>query len=399
MVPGQITRPRANAETEDLAALTIRMRRQRRLLWLTAIVALVATGGLAATRFVQSPAKIAEQTAPPAASVITAPVSYGVMQTSAVFRGTYDSGRSLSFTPDSEVAPDGAGPQTQKLVVSGIDTRPGASVRAGQVLLSVSDRPLFVMKGAIPAFRDLVQGESGGDVGQLQAALANLGYGSWPDHYGDFGQGTADAVRAFYQAIGYPVPSAPTGHGLVEVPMSEVMFVPSLPATVTAAPSAAGAQVPTPLVSLSVGDLSLTGQLPPSAAGEVRPGMTVQVMSNVSGTRTSGIVTSVGRLVSGGAGGSPYLPLGIAPRRPWPWTWAGQNVQLTITSAATSHAVLSVPEAAVSSGADAMTFVTVETAGGQRRVRVRTGATANGMVQVTPVRGGLAAGDRVVIGG
>ncbi len=401
---------------DDYQRLSRQVRHQRRLLWLAGGVALVALAGTAASHWVKSPAQAAADTAPPVPSMITARVSYSVLRNTVVFRGTFSSGRVLSFTPTAEVAPGGSGPLSQNLVVSRIDARDGTRVRPGEVLLEVSDRPLFVLAGAVPAFRDMVQGESGADIAELQSALGMLGYSCARDPAGVFGSATAAAVRQFYSTLGFSVPlaggapaaaAASQGHRhgtkpalLVEVPMSEVMFVPSFPATLTALPDAIGEQIKSPTVSVALGQPELTGQLPPADAGEVRPGMPVQVLSNLSGARLTGIVASVGHLRTPGQNAAPYLPVRIHRAHRWRHSWAGQNVQLTVTAAATSEPVLAVPEAAISAGADARTSVTVvDRSGLTRRVRVRTGAAANGLVAVVPVSGGLAAGDRVVVGG
>jgi multidrug efflux pump subunit AcrA (membrane-fusion protein) len=98
-------------------------------------------------------------------------------------------------------------------------------------------------------------------------------------------------------------------------------------------------------------------------------------------------------------GGAAYLPLAIHPDRPWDTGLAGHDVRITITAAATNSAVLSVPEAAISSGADMRTTVTVQdTSGALRTVAVQVGVSADGMVQVVSQGGLLADGDRVVVG-
>jgi hypothetical protein len=98
--------------------------------------------------------------------------------------------------------------------------------------------------------------------------------------------------------------------------------------------------------------------------------------------------------------GSAYVPVRIKGSGRWDKKFAGQDVRITITAAATSGAVTAVPEAAVSAGADARTTVTVIAASGtQLVVPVTVGVSADGLVQVTPVRGHtLRAGDRVVVG-
>jgi peptidoglycan hydrolase-like protein with peptidoglycan-binding domain len=403
----------------EYAALSQQLRRQRRLLLLAGTVAVLAVAGLVASHWVKSPAQVAADSAPPAPTLITASVSHEILQNTVVFRGTFTHGRTLRFTPAAEVAPSGSGPPAQSLVVSAVRGRVGERVLPGEVLVEVSDRPLFVLAGKVPAFRDMAQGDSGQDIAELQAALSGLGYGLGSDRAGIFGAGTAEAVRRFYATIGFDVPRATSaGSGspsaqsgssvrsgrtsrLVEVPMSEVMFVPSFPASLTAIPSHVGEQVTSPLISVALGQPELIGHLDPTVTGAVRRGMRVQVLSDTTGRRATGVVVSVGQVVTTGLGNAtPYLPVRIRPIRPWASSWAGQDVRLTVTARVTSGPVLAVPEAAIFSSATGATYVTVTGRGGTtRRVRVRAGVSAGGLVEVVPVGGSVKAGDRVVVGG
>jgi len=52
----------------------------------------------------------------------------------------------------------------------------GAALNEGSVALTVSGRPVFVLQGAQPAYRDLGPGAVGDDVRQLQESLARLGF-------------------------------------------------------------------------------------------------------------------------------------------------------------------------------------------------------------------------------
>lgn len=63
-------------------------------------------------------------------------------------------------------------------------------------------------------------------------------------------------------------------------------------------------------------------------------------------------------------GGIPYLPVQVTRAGTWDNRLDGQNVRMTITAAATTGAVLTVPEAAINAGADARTSVTVVRPGG-----------------------------------
>lgn len=78
-----------------------------------------------------------------------------------------------------------------------------------------------------------------------------------------------------------------------------------------------------------------------------------------------------------------------------------QNLRVTVPFQSTDGAVLAVPVAALSAGADGTSRVQVERADGTVDVvTVRTGllARALGLVEISPIDGDLAAGDRVVVG-
>jgi hypothetical protein len=403
-------------------------RRRRTVLGAVAVTTLLCAGGLIGASWVKSPAEVEAETSPPSPSVITAPVVRQVLATTVVMRGTFSPGSVLSISPSS-VAATAGNPGGGGLVVTGMYARPGDAVHSGQLLAEVSDRPVFVLPGRLPMWRDLVPGESGKDVAELQSALAGLGYSSAPDDAGSFGSGTEAAVQAFYLARGYqpalaqgqagdspaavrsaapsPGPSSSPGSGSsspqVMVPMSEVWFVPRLPAYVASVSAQVGGTVSGALITLTPNGLVLQGQLDPAQAQLVKPGMAAQVLSQVSGYSGSGSVTSVGSQVtpqSGASQGVTYYPVAITPDGDWPRSLNGQNVQITITAASTRVPVLAVPVAAVSSDASGLTTVTVTGSGGRPRlVRVSAHVSANGYVEVIPLRdGSLEPGDRVVVG-
>jgi peptidoglycan hydrolase-like protein with peptidoglycan-binding domain len=400
-------------------------RRRRAVIGTAVAAALLSAGGMVGSGWVQSPSQAAADSRPPKASVLTAPVVRQVMRSTVVVRGTFSDGRTVSATPTA-VAATAVSSQPATLMVTGVFTRPGRTVRAARALVEYSERPVFALPGALPMYRDLTFGEQGKDVAQLQAALRSLGHSTLPDTEGVFGTGTERAVTALYGALGYPVPvdaaaddstvttaepakpAAETAHAMV--PSSEAVFVPALPARVVSVPVRVGDAVKGPVITLARGGMTLTGMLDPAQGGLVTPGLKAEVLSEATGAHAAGTVESVGTLVtpgdgksgdtaSSGGATSPYLPLTIRPAKSWSTRFAGQDVRITITAAATSGRVLAVPEAAMSSGADTRTTVTVvDGAGRQRTVQVEAGVSADGMVQVTPLHGGLAAGDDVVVG-
>ncbi|NEB11467.1 peptidoglycan-binding protein [Streptomyces coelicoflavus] len=169
--------------------------------WVAAVAAgsvLLAVAGFAAAQVVKSPAQAAADTKPPAADVLTAPVERRVLKETVVLRGTVAAGESVTVTP---VSPGGEG--AAEPVVTKLPLEAGETIRAGQVLVEVSGRPVFVLQGRLPVYRDLKPGAEGDDVAQLQKALRDLGHSTGSDASGTFGAGTKAALQAFYAQLGY----------------------------------------------------------------------------------------------------------------------------------------------------------------------------------------------------
>lgn len=179
-------------------AARARMTRRR---WVAAVSVgstLLAVAGFAASQVIKSPAQAAADTKPPAADLLTAPVERRVLKETVVLRGTVAAGQSVTVTPVAAGGEGAAEPVVTKLPVNAGDT-----IRAGQLLLEVSGRPVFVLKGELPVYRDLKPGAKGDDVAQLQNALRALGHGTGNDPSGTFKAGTKAALQAFYAGLGY----------------------------------------------------------------------------------------------------------------------------------------------------------------------------------------------------
>ena len=181
------------------------MRRQTTLgIGLAAVI--VASGiGWFAGRQIQSPAEIAARTAPPKASLIAVPVEERTLSSEVVVRGTVRFGAPQSVTlPTSPLKPG-------KSIVSTAPVK-GAELTDGAVAFTVSGRPVFVMEGAQPAYRDMAPGTVGTDVQQLEAGLLRYGFDPGPID-GVYDQQTEAAVAAWYQSAGYS-PFGPTDEQL-----------------------------------------------------------------------------------------------------------------------------------------------------------------------------------------
>jgi peptidoglycan hydrolase-like protein with peptidoglycan-binding domain len=381
-----------------------RLRRRRAVLLGIVIVALLgAIGGLLISTSVKSPADLAAQSQPPGLTRLTVTVRRQVITSTVLAQGVVSQPAEVSG-PAATGGGAGSSAGAQPIVTR-IFLHTGSAVPPGSVILEVAGRPLFVFAGTVPAYRNLVPGESGEDVAQLQTGLELLGFGLGNDTSGVYGPGTATAVAAFYQSIGYPPPMISTGpkadRGAM-MPLSEFMFVPRFPAHLASIGAKVGETASGKLITLSMGNPAIAGQLNPGDRGLVRPGMKVTITDTVTGKSVRGRVTSVRsqaktkHSISGGI----YLPMRIRPSRPLRTALIGQNVSLTITAAHSAGPVLAVPEAAIFASVDGSTYVTKVTGShSQVRVPVRTGITGGGLVQITPVGSGtLAAGDTVVTG-
>jgi peptidoglycan hydrolase-like protein with peptidoglycan-binding domain len=434
-------------------------RRRRTLFWVAGAAALLAIGGLIGASFVQSPQQIAADTAAPPATETTAKVVSQVLTSSVQMRGVVYPGTQYDVYPsapesdsassDSGSAAGGAagggsaaggatGGGSSGVYISSLDVAAGRTISNGKQLAVIDGEPMFALTGRVPAWRDITPGESGPDVAELQKALAALGYYDDGDTPGYFGTATQDAVAAFYEHFGY---TPPTSGGM---PLTDVIFLPALPAKVIAVNGTKGQQPGQPFLELAArGSLALAGELPPAYAGQVKAGLKVKIYDEVTGIHATGTVsdvgtptaiTPVGAIVnvgggaaaasaaqsaassasgstgssgsgsSGGAAGggaAPFIPLAVTPSKPLPATLNGENVLVTVETGRTEGPVLTVPVAAVVTTGSGTSYVTVTGAGGkQAQVAVTPGISENGYVQVTPAKAGkLAAGDSVVVSG
>jgi peptidoglycan hydrolase-like protein with peptidoglycan-binding domain len=150
---------------------------------------------------IQSPAEMAARTAAPEPSAILVPVESRVLSSDVVTRGTVRFGLPQPISIAPSTLKGGVG------LISSLP-RPNTQFGEGEVILSASGRPAFVLRGAAPAFRDMSPATSGGDVLQLEEALARLGFDPGPVD-GNYDQRTSLAVEHLYQKAGWD-PFGPT---------------------------------------------------------------------------------------------------------------------------------------------------------------------------------------------
>jgi hypothetical protein len=376
------------------------------VLMVTAVVVSSLATWAAAVQ-IHSPAEVAARTAPPTPSPILVPVVARVLSTRVVTRGTahFGSPRALKVTPSS--LKDGA------RIVTSLPAR-GAKLTPGDVLATVSGRPVFLLAGRMPAFRDLGPGMSGKDVAQLERSLRRLRLAPGAVD-GSYDAATGDAVARLYRGHGFePVVATaktlagtrPAEAGLVrgafaepgvQLPSDEVVFVGSGPLRVTELPTPVGSRPEGALTTVTGSDVVIDGQLRVEQAGRVRAGAKVLVDEPTLGIDATGRVTWVaGRPGTDGADGF-HVSFRVTVEDPPP-TLVGASVRLTVPIRSTRTAQLTVPVTAVSLGPDGGSRVERSENGVSRFVAVRTGLSADGFVGITAARGSLAAGDRVVVG-
>ena len=215
------------------------VKRRTLVLVVGAAVALSALATWVASEQIRSPAEVAARTAPPLPAPILVPVVKQVLATKIVTRGTahYGSPRKLALIPSRL--------KTGPRVITSLP-RTDSTIGEGEVVMTISGRPVFLLRGAQPTFRDLGPGMSGQDVLQLETALKRLQLD--PGRIDGFYAGeTARAVEALYRrhrfqplvatesqlAAARPreaalVDGASAGSG-VQLPADELVFVPTTP--------------------------------------------------------------------------------------------------------------------------------------------------------------------------
>jgi peptidoglycan hydrolase-like protein with peptidoglycan-binding domain len=173
-----------------------------------ALVILAAVVSWIAGSTIRSPAEVAARTAPPTPSPILVPVEQRVLTSDIVTRGTarYGLPQPLWIVP-SALRPD-------PKVITTLPVR-NTQLNDGDVMLTASGRPVFVMQGEVPAYRDLAPGISGDDVRQLESGLTRLGFDPGPID-GTYDQQTSAAAANWYASAGFE-PFGPTTEQLANI--------------------------------------------------------------------------------------------------------------------------------------------------------------------------------------
>lgn len=145
---------------------------------------------------IRSPAEVAADAEPPPASNITVEVASETLSADVIARGDVVYDEPVQMTLSGSFAD-----QPARLVVTET-VEEGDELVEGALAVEVVGRPVFLLAGEIPMYRDLRPGATGDDVLQLEEALARLGFFSdTPDESWD--DGTGAALAAWYESAGY----------------------------------------------------------------------------------------------------------------------------------------------------------------------------------------------------
>src|SRR5690349_17376311 len=123
---------------------------------------------------IRSPAQIAAETAAPTPSDITVPVARQVLLSEVIVRGTVRYGSPQQVVLATSEAKQGSASAPAEIVTT--PAKRGSRLGEGAVAMSVSGRPVFVLRGAEASHRDLGPGDRGPDVRQLEDALTRMGF-------------------------------------------------------------------------------------------------------------------------------------------------------------------------------------------------------------------------------
>jgi peptidoglycan hydrolase-like protein with peptidoglycan-binding domain len=274
----------------------------------------------------------------------------------------------------------------------------GSVVLAGQRLYTIDgDRPVVLMTGDVPAWRDLESGVADGvDVKELETQLRAFRYaGDALTVDGHWDAATTAAVKAWQKALGM----ARTG----VVALGDVVFEPSaLRITADSATLGATVQQGTPILQATSTTPVVTVALDPALQTKVTAGDAVSV-TMPDGSTATGTVSEVGTVAtvaqgdrSQGSNPTPTIDVMVAfddPSSAGGLDQAPVNVSITI---ATADNVLAVPVSALVELLEGGYAVQIQADDGTLHyVRVQLGLFASGWVEVSGQ--GLSEGQAVIV--
>ncbi|GLY78344.1 peptidoglycan-binding protein [Actinoallomurus iriomotensis] len=274
----------------------------------------------------------------------------------------------------------------------------GAQVDCGETLYKVGEKPVILICGSTPAYRDLAEGDDGKDVRALNRTLVIEGYADKSDVDPDsryFGAGTAVALEKLQDERGADV----TGR----LDLGQAVFLPGpLRISKVTAKNGTSAAPGHPIMEASSNRRQVTVKLDASQQSEVKKGDQAQI-TLPDNRITSGVVRRIGTVATSSGkndsdSASATIPVYVTLEHPKDaGTLEQAPVQVQITTDGVKDALI-VPVTALIglSGGGYAVEVAAGDGGQTRIVSVTLGLfdDANGQVQVS---GALSVSDRVVV--
>ncbi len=187
----------------------------------------------------------------------------------------------------------------------------------------------------------------------------------------------------------------------VSFPAAELIFLPSLPSEVQNVRAEVGDIPQGPVMTVTGSGVRIVSTVSAADRSLLEVGAEAIMEDADLGLSIPATITFVADDPGGQDVAADRYIVRLEPVGELPEEALNQNLRVTIPFASTNGEVLAVPLAALSAGADGTVRVEVERADGTvDLVTVVTGlnARAAGLVEITPVDGELAEGDRVVVG-
>jgi HlyD family secretion protein len=269
----------------------------------------------------------------------------------------------------------------------------GTQIDCGETLYKVGEKPVILICGSTPAYRNLAEGDDGKDVQALNKTLVNEGYADKSELDPDsdhFGAGTAGALEKLQDKRGADV----TGR----LNLGQAVFLPGpLRISKVMAVNGTGAGPGRPIMEAASNRREVTVKLDASQQSEVKKGDQAQITLPDNRT-TSGVVSRIGTVATSSGSESATIPVYVTLNHPKDaGTLEQAPVQVQITTDGVKDALIVPVTALIGKAGGAYAVEVAAGDSGQTRiVPVTLGLfdNANGRVQVS---GALSAHDRVVV--
>lgn len=273
-------------------------------------------------------------------------------------------------------------------IVTDVFAAVGNEIQSGHVLLELEGRPVIVLAGSFPGWRDLTWPmPAGRDISQLQSALAEI------DFYQDVVDGkyeasTLRAVLALYDSIGYEPPSRS------DVLHEEFVFVPKGLRIVERLDLRVGDTFDPESITLTSAAQRLEVELSADQRRLTKAGLTIRTTGAVGETWSS-VIERLEDIEGGENGAAPRTA--IYTTEPIPPSLLGHQAWEIVVEA-TGMPVLSASPAAVHLTPDGDPYVVVLEGSEEVIVPIDVGLVTNSRAEVRPVvDGALQAGDALVL--